>query len=116
MPAPLYKGPQPPDAVKLLLLHPKDVEPLGWKSFEKTWVPCLLVLGFPPPASFLRVTPPMDKSTLPRVVLQQLGCVQGTGVRKEEGMGHKPWVFLLALSTLTDNLGTGLSPRLWLPQ
>ena len=24
-----------PPAVKLWLLHPKDVEPLGWKSFEK---------------------------------------------------------------------------------
>ena len=24
-----------PPAVKLHLLHPKDVEPLGWKSFEK---------------------------------------------------------------------------------
>ena len=24
-----------PPAVKLLLLHPKDVKPLGWKSFEK---------------------------------------------------------------------------------
>ena len=24
-----------PPAVKLPLLHPKDVEPLGWKSFEK---------------------------------------------------------------------------------
>ena len=43
----------------------------------------------------------MDESTLPRVVLQELGFVQGTGVRKEEGMGHKPQVLLLALSTLT---------------
>ena len=24
-----------PPALKLRLLHPKDVEPLGWKSFEK---------------------------------------------------------------------------------
>ena len=24
-----------PPAVKLHLLHPKDVEPLGWRSFEK---------------------------------------------------------------------------------
>ena len=75
--------------MKLFLLHPKEVEPLDWKNFEKIWVSCLLVLGFPPPASFLRVIPPMDESTLPRVVLQQLGCVQGTGVRKEEGMGYK---------------------------
>ena len=40
---PLCTSPQPPDpgsftavgAVKLFLLHPKDVELLGWKSFEK---------------------------------------------------------------------------------
>ena len=57
-----------------------------WKAL---WAPCLLVLEFPPPASFLRVAPPMDEITLPRVVLQELGFVQVTGLRKEEGMGHK---------------------------
>ena len=41
--------------------------------------PCLPVIRFPPPASFLWVVPPMDESTLPRLVLQELGCVQGTG-------------------------------------
>ena len=41
-------------------------------------------------------------------------CPGGGG--KEEGMGHKPWVFLLAHSTLTDNPGTRLSLRLWFPQ
>ena len=43
----------------------------------------------------------MDESTRHRVVLQALGCVQGKGVREEEGMGHKPWMFLLARATLT---------------
>ena len=42
------------------------------------------------PASFLWVIPPVDESTLPRVVLQELGFGQGTGVREEEGMGHRP--------------------------
>ena len=36
------------------------------------------------------------------MVLQESGCVQGMGVRKEEGMGRKPWVFLLVHSTLID--------------
>ena len=40
----------------------------------------------------------------------------GDGVRKEEGMGYKPWVFLLAHSSLTGSQGTGLSPRLWFLQ
>ena len=106
-PAPLYTGPQPPDPSRSSCSGTTPTAPKGcggseleelWKA---PWAPCLLVLGFPPPASFLRVIPPMDESTLPRVVLQQLGCVQGTGVRKEEGMGHKPWVFVLAHSTLT---------------
>ena len=52
-----------PPAVKLHLLHPKEVELLGWKSFGKPpWAPCLQVMVFPPPASFLRVTPPMIKA------------------------------------------------------
>ena len=58
----------------------------------------------------------MDESTLHRVGWQELGFVQDVGVRKEEGMGHKPWVFLLAHSTLIDNPETGLSLRLWFPQ
>ena len=71
-------------------LLPKDVQPLGWKSSEKPCGPHVSwCWSFPPPASFLRVAPPMDESTLPRVVLQELGFVQVTGVRKEEGMGHK---------------------------
>ena len=60
--------------------------------------------------------PTYDESLLQRAVLQELGRVQGTGGRKEEGMGHKPWVFLLAHSTLIDNPGTGLSLRLCFPQ
>ena len=45
--------------------------------------------------------PTYGESTLQRVVLQELGCVQGMGVRKAGGMGDKPWVFLPALSILT---------------
>ena len=51
----------------------------------------------------------MDESTLPRLVLQELGFVQVSGVGKEEGMGHKLKVVFLAHSTLTDSPGTGFS-------
>ena len=90
-----------PPTVKLCLLHPKDVEPLGWKSFEKPRGLLSPGGGVPPPVYFLRVAQAMGASVLHKVVLQELGCVQETGVRKEEGMGHKPWVFVLAHSTLT---------------
>ena len=94
-PVPLCCNPQPPDPGGFSCTNTTPTAPKGcgasgleelWKA---PWAQCLLVLGFPPSASFLRVTPPMDESTLPRVVLQELGFVQGTGVRKEEGMGHK---------------------------
>ena len=82
-----------------------------WKA---PWAPCLLVLGFLPPASFLRVAPPMDESTLPRVVLQELGCVQGMRLgRKKNGTQA------LSSSSGTfhsDSPGTRLSPRLLFPQ
>ena len=65
-----------------------------------------------PTSSFLpSVSPPMMKAPS-RVVLQEF---QGIGVRKEEGMGHKSWVFLLAHSTLNNNPGTQLSGRLRFP-
>ena len=66
-----------PPALKLHLLRPEDVEPLGWKSFGKplgsmspgVWVPTSSFLPWGHPT--------YDESTLHRVVLQELGCVQG---------------------------------------
>ena len=103
VPAPLCRGPQPPDpggppAVKLRLLHLKDVGPLGWKSSR---APCLLVLGFPPPASFLGVAPPMDETTLHRVGVKATGICPGDGGRKNEwvtGLGCFSWHFPLRQS------------------
>ena len=89
-PALLYTGPQPPDPSRSSCSEttPTELKGCGGSELEELWkapwVPCLLVLGFPPPTSLLRVTPPMDESTLPRVALQKLGCVQGTGIRKEK--------------------------------
>ena len=112
MPAPLCTGPQSPDPG-----HPPAPTGCGVSGLGELrtgpWAPCLPVLGFPPPASFLGVAPPVVKAPQ-RVVLQKLGCVQGVGVRKAGGMGHKPWVFLPALCSL-DSPGTGLSLRLWFP-
>ena len=49
------------------------------------WALHLLVmgLGFPPPASFLRVTPPVDDTPFCRVVLQS-GSVLGMEGKGEE--------------------------------
>ena len=76
--------------MKLCLLHPKDVEHLGWKSFEKPHGLLSPGVGFPPPTSFFRVAPPMNESTPPPQsgVAGTWTCL-GDGVRKEEGMGHK---------------------------
>ena len=75
---------------------------------------CLLVIGFPPPASFFRVLTFTYESTLPRVVLQELGCVQGIRLgRKKNGTQA------LSSSSGTfhsDSPGTRLSPRLLFPQ
>ena len=104
VPAPLCRGPQPPDpggppAVELRLLHPKDVGPLGWKSFEKPqglhvswwWGSHLQPLPWGRPTYGWKHSP-------------QSG-VAGTGIcpgdGEEEGTGHRPWVFLLALSPPT---------------
>ena len=74
-----------PPKVKLCLTHPKDSGAAGPEELWKDpWAWCLLAIGFPPPSSFLRVAPPMDDSTLHRVVFQELGCVQGLRLRKED--------------------------------
>ena len=85
-----------PPAVKLYLLLPKDVERLGFKSLKSPKGSMSPGVGVPTPGSFFRVTPLMGESNLQRVVLQAFGCVQGVGVRKDEGRQHKPCVFLLA--------------------
>ena len=114
-PLPLCISAQPLDAGTSSCSETTPTAPKGcatsgleelWKAL---WASHLLVLGFLPPASFLRVAPPMDESTLSRVVLQKLGFVQVTGERKDKGMGHKLSVLFLAHSTLTDSPGTGLS-------
>ena len=93
---------------------PKGCGASGLKELWKSpWAPCLLVLGFQPPASFLGVSPPMDESTLYIVVLKDLGFVQGMGERRRNGtqaLGVSPGTFH------SDNPGTGLSLRLWCPQ
>ena len=119
VPAPLCRGPQPPDpggppAVKLRLLHLKDVGPLGWKSFEKPrglYVSWCWGSHLQPPSlgsPHLWMKPPSTEW-----VLKQLGFVQGMGEGRMNGsqaLGVSPGTFP------SDNPGTGLSPRLWLPQ
>ena len=53
--------------------------------------PRLLGVGFPPPASFHGVAPPMDHSSVIRAVSQALGFVCGLKSEGEEAMRHKPF-------------------------
>ena len=63
IPVPLCMSPQSPDpgdppAAEPTLVPPKDGGVSGLEELCKVlWAPCLLVAGFPPPASFFRVTP-----------------------------------------------------------
>ena len=99
--------------MKLRLLHPKDVEPLGWKSFENPVGSMSPGVGVPTSSLFLGVAPPMDESTLHRVVLQELVFVQGMG----EGRRNGTQALVVSPGTFhSDNPGTGLSLRLWFPQ
>ena len=61
VPAPLCTSPQPPDPGGPPA--PKGCGASGLEELWKgPWAPCLPVLGFPPPASFLGVAPPVVKA------------------------------------------------------
>ena len=78
-----------PPAAKPSLLHPKDAGTAGMEEFRKVpWALKILVVGIPSPASFLRVTPPMNDITLCRVDLQELAYVQEIKVKREEIKRH----------------------------
>ena len=63
LPVPLCMSLQSPDpgdppAAEPTLVPPKDGGVSGLEELCRVlWAPCLLVAGFPPPASFFRVTP-----------------------------------------------------------
>ena len=103
---PLGMKPQSPDGAlpsraKASLVHPADGGTCGGKA-PKSPGGSTSPRGRVPTSSLLPWgCPTCGESTLQRVVLQELGCVQGMGVRKAGGMGDKPWVFLPALSILT---------------
>ena len=100
-PVPFCCNPQPPDpggssCTKTMPTAPKGCGDFGLEELWKApWAPCLLVLGFPPSTSFLRVTPPADDSTLPQA-LWELGCVRGCW-----GTGKKSGDQALAVSSAT---------------
>ena len=80
-----------PPAAEPAIVPPKDGGASGLEEFCKVpWALRLLVvgLGFPPPASFLRVTPPVDDTRFCRVVLQS-GSVLGMEGKGEEVRRHK---------------------------
>ena len=57
---------------------------------EATRCPGLLALGFPPPASFLRVAPLTYGNSLISAVLQGWGSAEWLEGKGEEVMGHNP--------------------------
>ena len=79
-----------PPAAELNLFPPKDGGVSGLEELCKVpWAPCLLVAGFPPPASFLRVTPLRGQLPLPRGVAI-IGIAWGMKGKGEEVRRHTP--------------------------
>ena len=68
--------------------HVKQGRPSGLQELWKvTWSPRLQLGRFPPPSSFFTVAPPLEDSTLSRVVLQGLGSAPGK--KGKGGRGNK---------------------------
>ena len=118
----LCMSPQSPDRVRPSYTESKPSASTGWWSLGagRALKSALGSMspggGLPPPASFLRVAPlngwqHPQQSGVTRVGICPVGKELGGEV-----MSHKPWVFLQAHSTLTENPGTGHSLRLWLPE
>ena len=98
-----------------VLLHPKDVEPLGWKSYEKP--PGLHVSQcwgshLQPPSLGL---PHLWWKHPPESGVAGTGMCSGDG--GEEGRRNGRQALGVSSSTFhSDSPGTGLSLRLWFPQ
>ena len=104
LPVPLCISPPSPDlgvspAAEPTLAPPKDGGVSGLEELCKVlWAPWLLVAGFPPPASFLRVTP------LRRQLLLQSGVAiveicRGIKAQREGRKETQPWVYSFLLTT-----------------
>ena len=79
-----------PPAAELNLVLPKDGGVSGLEELCKVpRAPCLLVVGFPPPASFLRVTPLRGQVPLQSGVAI-IGIAWGMKGKGEEVRRHKP--------------------------
>ena len=93
LPVPLCISPQSadpgdPPAAEPTLAPPKDGGVSGLEELCKVlWAPCLLVAGFPPPASFLRVTPLRGQLLLQSGVAIVEIC-RGIKAQREEGRRH----------------------------
>ena len=82
-----------PPAAELNLVPPKDGGVSGLEELCKVlWAPCLLVAGFPAPASFLRVTPLRGQVPLQSGVAI-IGIAWGMKAKGEEIRRHKPYGF-----------------------
>ena len=82
--------PGDPPAAEPTLAPPKDGGVSGLEELCKVlWAPCLLVAGFPAPASFLRVTPLRGQVPLQSGVAI-IGIAWGMKAKGEEIRRHKP--------------------------
>ena len=104
LPVPLCISPQSPDpgdppAAEPALAPPKDGGVSGLEELCKVlWAPCLLVAGFPPPASFLRVTPLRGQLLLQSSVAIVEIC-RGIKAQREGRKETQPRVYPFLLTT-----------------
>ena len=95
------QGSQP--TAKTCMGHPEDGGPSGREESGKvTSYSHLLVLGFPTPASFLKVSTPGRGTTL-KSRIAWLGICLNDEMEEGEGMRHKPYVLGQAHATLNSN-------------
>ena len=88
-----------PPAAEPTLAPPKDGGVSGLEELCKVlWAPCLLVAGFPPPASFLRVTPLRGQLLLQSSVAIVEIC-RGIKAQREGRKETQPRVYPFLLTT-----------------
>ena len=114
VPAELCPG---PPTLKSSLQQAKDAGACGLEELrEVPWAPWLLGVGFPAPASFLSVSPPVDDSVLPQA-LWEPGCVRGYWVTgKTSGdasLGCLFWHIPLGLTVQEQDFPSGCGCCLW---
>ena len=116
----LYTGPQPPDPSRSSCSETMPTEPRerGASGLKELWkAPWAPVSWWWSSTSSLlpKGCPSYGWKHAPQSDVAGTGMCPGDTGKEGRRNGTQPWVFVLARSTLTDNAGTGRSPRLWSP-